>query len=238
MEGENTQQTPAVIAPAQNYAIPFAIVIAGLAIAGAIYFSGEKGITPAQEVTSIPPVTKADHILGDPNAKIIIVEYSDTECPYCKTFHPTMQRIMSEYGKDSKVAWVYRQFPIASLHPKAHYESQATECAAKLGGNTKFWEYLDKVFELTPGNNRLDEAELPKIAESVGLDVPAFNKCLTSGEMKAVVDAQMAGGSKAGVTGTPYPIVLIDKKVAGTIGGALPYEDLKRSIDATLAEQK
>ncbi len=223
-------------AASQNYAVPFAIVIAGFAIAGAIYFGdGKKPDVAAQPAGTVDPVTSADHILGNPNAKVVIVEYSDTECPYCKTFHATMNRIMSEYGKDGNVAWVYRQFPIESLHPiKAHNEAEATECANKLGGNTKFWEYINKVFETTPSNNRLDQAELPKIAKTIGLDVAEFNKCLDGDEMKAVVDAGLASGNKAGVSGTPYSIILVNKKPVSGINGAQPYEVVKATIDELL----
>src|SRR6185436_7093141 len=83
------------------------------------------------------PVTEKDHILGNPNAEVIMVEYSDLECPFCKEFHSTLRRVMNEYGKDGKVAWVYRHFPIDSLHPKARKEAEATECAAELGGESK-----------------------------------------------------------------------------------------------------
>lgn len=231
------ENTPVPKVPlAQNYAIPFAIVIAGLAIAGAIYFGdGKKGAIPtaAQPNGIVESVTATDHIVGNPNAKIIIVEYSDTECPFCKSFHPTMQRIMNEYGKDGKVAWVYRHFPLP-FHTKAPKEAEATECANKLGGNTKFWEYINKVFEITPGNNQLDPAELPKIAKTVGLDVDAFNKCLDSNDMKVIVDKNLASGQKAGVGGTPYSIILVDKKAVSSINGAQPYEQVKAQIDATL----
>lgn len=239
MEGQNTP--PVAMPAAQNYAIPFAIVIAGLAIAGAVYFGGQRNgnlvatagaVNPNGSV--VDPVLPTEHILGNPNAKVVIVEYSDPECPFCKMFHPTMQRIMSEYGQSGNVAWVYRQFPIASLHPKAHHESEAVECANKLGGNTKFWEYINKIFEITPGNNQLDPAELPKIAKTVGLDVDAFNTCLNSNEMVSVVDKSLASGDRAGVTGTPYSIVLVDKKPSASINGAQPYEAVKATIDQFL----
>ena len=233
MEEMNTTGAPQMRA-SQNYAIPFAIVIAGLAIAGAIYFGdGKKSAVATQPSGTVDPVTSSDHILGNPNAKVVIVEYSDTECPFCKSFHPTMNRIMSEYGKDGKVAWVYRHFPLP-FHTKAPKEAQATECANKLGGNTKFWEYINKVFEVTPGNNQLDPAELPKIAKTVGLDVTAFNKCLESGEMKKTVDAGIASGQKAGVSGTPYSIILVNKKSVTGINGAQPYEVVKATIDELL----
>lgn len=234
----NPETPTAPVAPAtQNYAIPFAIVIAGLAIAGAIYFGdGKKGTIPVaaqQANTTVDPVTSSDHILGNPNAKVVIVEYSDTECPFCKMFHPTMQRIMSEYGKDGQVAWVYRHFPLP-FHSKAPNEAMATECANKLGGNTKFWEYLSKVFETTQGNNQLDPAELPKIAKTVGLDEAAFSACLSSGEMKTIVDKDLASGTKAGVNGTPYSIILVNKKVVSSVNGAQPYESVKAAIDQAL----
>lgn len=240
MEEENTNQV--TTAQGSSYAIPFAIIVAGLAIALAVYFGeGKSNNLPTQRQGGnapkalVDPVTSADHILGNPNAKVVIVEYSDTECPYCKSFHATMNRIMSEYGDSGQVAWVYRHFPIEKLHPiKAQNEAEATECANKLGGNTKFWEYINKLFEITPSNNRLDQAELPKIAKTIGLDVTAFNKCLESGEMKSVVNAGIASANKAGVNGTPYSFILVNKKVAGGIEGAQPYEQVKAQIDALL----
>lgn len=233
MEEMNTVSAPQASAP-QNYAIPFAIVIAGLAIAGAIYFGGGKNTAvTAQPTGSVEAVTSTDHILGNPNAKLVVVEYSDTECPFCKSFHPTMQRIINDYGNDGKVAWVYRHFPLPS-HTKAPREAEATECANKLGGNTKFWEYLDGVFQITTGNDQLDPAELPKIAEAIGLDLNAFNVCLDSGEMKSIVDKHLASGRKAGVNGTPFSIILVNKKPVASINGALSYEQVKAQIDELL----
>jgi len=106
----------------------------------------------------LKPVSESDHILGNIAAKIIIVEYSDLECPFCKVFHNTMHQVVKEYA--GEVAWVYRHFPIASLHPKAFHEAEATECAWEQGGNEVFWKYMDKLFEVTPSNNGLEESLL------------------------------------------------------------------------------
>lgn len=237
MEGENKHPIHVPKSAAQNYAIPFAIVIAGLAIAGAIYFGNTKKPEPvvaqANGVASVDPVTSSDHILGNPKAKIMIVEYSDTECPFCKMFDATMQRIMSDYGQSGSVAWTYRHFPLP-FHSKAPKEAEATECVNKLGGNAKFWEYITKIFDTTEGNNTLDEAQLPKIASSIGIKVDDFNKCLSSGEMKAIVDADAASGTKAGVNGTPFSIILVDGKPVAEINGAQPYEAVKAQIDTLL----
>ena len=118
----------------------------------------ETGDTEIASETSftLDPVTPADHILGNPNAEVFIVEYSDLECPFCKQFHKSMLEIMSEYGAEGKVAWVYRHFPLDQLHSKARKEAEATECATELGGNDAFWEYTNKIFEITPSNNGLN----------------------------------------------------------------------------------
>lgn len=218
-----------------NLAIPFAIIIAGFAIAAAIYFGNSKtnAQQPNQAPTVFAPVTAADHILGNPKAKVIIVEYSDTECPFCKVFHQTMNDIMNEYGASGNVAWVYRQFPL-SIHPKAPKEAEATECVGKLGGNEKFWQYLNKIFEVTPSNNGLNPTLLPSIAKDLGIDEAAFTACLSSGETKARIDADLASGLKAGVAGTPHSLIIVKGKIVGVIGGAQPIAAVKEAIDAAL----
>ena len=130
-----------------NLTIPAAIVIAGVLIAGAVYLGGSSFTgSPASSETGgeieINPIGDKDHILGSPNAKIVVVEYSDTECPFCKSFHETMNRIVDEYGKNGDVAWVYRHFPLDTIHSKARKEAEATECAAQLGGDAQFWGYI------------------------------------------------------------------------------------------------
>lgn len=95
------------------------------------------------EVGEVEPVSDADHIRGSLDAKVKIIEYSDLECPFCATLHPTLQTIMQDF--DGDVAWVYRHFPL-EFHPSAKPLAIGSECAAQLGGNDKFWEYIDYVF--------------------------------------------------------------------------------------------
>lgn len=106
---------------------------------------------------TIDPVSSDEHIWGDANASIVIVEYSDLECPFCKAFHTTLLEVVKN---NPDVAWVYRHYPIPQLHPKAFHEAEATECAWAQGGNVAFWKYTNKIFEITPSNNRLEESEL------------------------------------------------------------------------------
>ncbi len=183
---------------------------------------------------SMRPVSSADHILGNPNADVIIVEYSDTECPFCKQFNVTLDRVMSEYGKDGRVAWVYRHFPIDSLHPRSRKEAEALECANEIGGAAKFWAYEDMIYNVTTSNNTLDPAQLPVIAKNVGVDVTKFNTCLASGKYAAKVEADYEDAVKAGGQGTPNSILVSKDGTKTVVQGAQPYEALKATIDALL----
>src|SRR6185436_18063829 len=107
-----------------KFLIPSAIVVAGALVAFAIYAGGAKSPAALNQATpeeiTVPAVTDKDHVRGNPDAQVTIIEYSDTECPFCKTFHNTLKTLTTSYG--DKVAWVYRQFPIAQLHSKAPNE--------------------------------------------------------------------------------------------------------------------
>jgi len=230
-----------------NLSVPAAIVIAGALIAGAVYFGTLKNAPTAgnnqpQKVAEQPTgtldqmkaISKDDHIRGNPNAPVKIVEYSDTECPFCKRFHDTMKQVMDEYGKDGKVAWVYRNFPLDQLHPKARNEAAAIECAGDLGGNDKFWAYADRLYEVTPSNNGLDPAELPRIAQYVGLDTAKFNACLTSGRFAKHIEEDVQNATATGGNGTPWSIVVGKNNKKYPLSGAQPYASVKQLIDLAL----
>lgn len=228
----------------EKLSVPIAIVIAGALIGGSLYYSNMKiagqpvvktvELNTSEDTDNMRPVSADDHILGNPNAELKIVEYSDLECPYCKVFHATMKRVMSEYGQSGKVAWVYRHFPIDSLHKKARKEAEATECANELGGSQKFWEFTDLVYTTTNSNDSLPESELPKIAQKIGLDVKAFNTCLSSGKYADKVEADYQDAVKAGGRGTPNSIIVSKDGTKTVVQGAQPYESLKAVIDALL----
>lgn len=190
---------------------------------------------------AVKPVDGDDHILGDPSALVKLVEFSDFECPFCKRTHGTFKQIMAEYGKAGKVAWVYRHFPLDSLHKKARKEAQASECANELGGNDAFWAYSDRLFEITPSNDRLDLSLLPKIAEEVGLDRGAFEACL-AGDMRGGkyadhIESDVQDAVASGGTGTPYIVVIAPSGEAFPISGAQPYSAFKSIIELALSKQ-
>ena len=232
----------------QKLAIPIAIIIAGSIIAGAI-FIGMKGRgasvvvqpqnaqQPTGNIEEMMPITSEDHIRGDVNAPVKIVEYSDTECPFCKRFHTTLLKVIDEYGASGKVAWVYRHFPLDQLHSKARKEAEATECAAELGGNDTFWAYLDRMMEVTPANNGLDPAELPKIAQFVGLDTAKFNDCLSSGKFAQKIEEHVQNAFATGGNGTPWSIVVAKSGKKYPLSGAQPYDSVKQLIEIALKDQ-
>lgn len=227
--------------------LPVTIIVAGLIVAGSIFFLNR---TPNQVVSvSKSPVTKAevappadprpisssDHILGNPSAEVFIIEYSDLECEFCKEFHATMQKIMDEFGKTGRVAWVYRQFPIVELHPKAMAEAEAAECAGGFGGNVAFWKYIDRIFEITPSQNGLDPAKLPEVAREISLDADAFSTCLASGQMKSRIEADSADAIASGASGTPF-VHIISKNGKKSFTGGQSYLALRIMINQALVE--
>jgi len=187
-------------------------------------------------------VTDADHILGNPNAPIKLVEYSDPSCPFCRLFTPTVEKVMDDYGASGQVAWVYRSFPLDKpdangdvLHKNAGHESQALECAAKVGGNDKFWIFLKRLYTVTPSvtgqtPNGLDQTQLPVIAKFASIDVTSFNDCLESGIMKTKVEADYTDGINAGVNGTPFSIFVLSKPVPTSFDNVLSSLILKMKI--------
>lgn len=172
----------------------------------------------------VRPVDATDHVLGPTDAKVTVIEYSDFECPFCKRFFPTVKQLLQEYPKD--VRFVYRHFPLNSIHPSAQKAAEGTECAAKLGGNDAFWKLHDKIFERAPS---ITPDVVVSLAKEIGLNEGQFKTCLDSGEMAAKVNKDLQEGSAAGVQGTPATFIN-----GSLISGAVPYETIKAGIEAEL----
>lgn len=233
--------------------IPFAIIIAGVIIAAAVIFSvndiwsttsgadstrqqaSAQAAATSPSISNIIPVSSGDHIRGNPNAVVKVVEFSDLECPFCKQFQPTMEQVLAAYG--DKVAWVYRHYPIAQLHPKAQHEAVASECAAEQGGNDMFWKYIDNIFRITPSNNQLDPSQLDVVAEGLGLDMQKFHSCLSSNRYDQKISSQIEDATNSGASGTPYSVVIVGNKPVDSIGGAYDFSSVKQIIDSALAKQ-
>jgi protein-disulfide isomerase len=227
-------------------AIPIAIVLGFGLIALAIYFSGlgaapapvaapTETDTPTTASGKIRPVDSTDYIKGNPNAPILVVEYSDYDCPFCKNFHETMNRVMDDYGITGKVAWVYRQFPLTQLHPNAERISQTALCVGELGGNDAFWEFSDLIFGERNLNEPTNITKLPEYAAKVGVAEPDLLACLESGRHQKTVQDSLQDGFQAGIQGTPKSFVIVGNQMA-PIDGAQPYAVVKQAIDNLLSQ--
>jgi protein-disulfide isomerase len=180
-----------------------------------------------------------DPILGDKNAKVTIIEFSDYECPFCKRhFTDTYPQLVKEYIDKGLVKLVFRDLPL-SFHQNAPKEAEAAECARKQGGDSVYFKFHDQIFTKTTSNGTgLALTELPKIASNLGLDSNKFQKCLDSGEMKSEVDKDLSDAGKVGANGTPA--FFIGKSTDdGTIeapltSGAQPFSVFKTIIDELL----
>ncbi len=108
--------------------------------------SGKANTPEDPKLKNYRPVDEGDHMLGNANASVTLIEYSDFQCPYCKTFHPTVKRVLADYG--DQVNWVYRHFPLETIHPNARPMAHAAECVAEAKGNDAFWQFSDLLFGL------------------------------------------------------------------------------------------
>jgi len=179
----------------------------------------------AEMVKNVDKVSNEDHIYGNADAKISLIEYSDFQCPYCKRFHPTPKALVDEYDN---VNWIYRHYPLSFHDPAATLQAMASECAAELGGNDAFWDYADGLYEQNPKDN----SSLVALAADQGLDEASFKTCLDSEKYKQKVKDQMQNGVDSGVRGTPGTIVLNNETgEAKLLSGAQKADAFKKLID-------
>ncbi|HYF29425.1 MAG TPA: thioredoxin domain-containing protein [Candidatus Paceibacterota bacterium] len=220
--------------------IPSAIIIAGVILALTVFVirSGSAGppATPMPEM--IEPVAVADHIIGNPEAPVTIVEYSDIDSDDGKSFHAALAQLMTEYAPDGKVALVYRHLPLTTVHEFAQRHAEAAECAASLGRADSFWRFIDQAHTLAPGGAELNPTSYPSIAAALGIEEGTFTECVNSGRFSAKVRAQAHDALGAGAEGAPFTVLLIKGAKPVAINGALPYTALKELVDRSLAKVK
>lgn len=213
--------------------VPLAIVIGGIIVAGALYLSLPKR-SSGGDASLIRPVSAADHILGNPAAPVVIIEYTDFDCQYCKAFDDTMHQLMANEGTTGKVAWVMREFPLTEIHPDALALAQAAECAAQAGGNEKFWDFEEALFK----NQPVDPARLGPLAAASGVPGTPFASCYATASttMTTGIMASRQNAFDIGATGTPYSVILKNGAVAAVMDGAYTYDALKALVDQALGQ--
>ncbi len=236
MDTQTPTKQPSISLPAAI--LSGAVVIA---IALIVVFAPKKAATVDTtvpgEITSVPAdvatIRANDHVRGNAaTAEVAIIEYSDSDCPYCVRFHPTLEQVYSEYN--GKVAWVYRHFPL-SIHPNAVTEAVALECAAQLGGNDAFNKYLDTVINVTLNPDPTSNQALTAYATAQGIDAALFKQCAAGTTASNRVKADMTEAQAIGAQGTPFSI-LVNLKTGEQliIPGAYPIEEVRARIDSLL----
>lgn len=223
----------------KNLDIQTSVLLAAVIIAGSVVYATHSLKSPnpgaAAAAAALAPqaagakvsVVERKDAPRQGNGKLVIYEFSDFQCPYCKRFtDEAYKQIKQKYVDTGKVTIVFRHLPL-SFHPFAQKAAEAAECANAQG---KFWAYHDKLFAtaVQDGSN-LSVSNLKRYAVELGLNSATFDSCLDNGEKADVVKADIAAGSQAGVSGTPSFIIDGEKVV-----GAQPYENFKQVIDAAL----
>lgn len=183
------------------------------------------GMTPGKFL-SLPEVGADDLVLGNRDAKVKVVEFSDFQCPYCKAFQPAIKQMLDEYG--DRVTYVYKQFPLTSIHPQAEDAALAVECANEQG---KWFEYGDNLFaKQDEWGKAVGTQKFKDYARALRLDTVKFSQCLDTDKYADRIREQLSEGEKFGITGTPGTFVN-----GKFIGGYVGYDDLKKMIDDELA---
>lgn len=237
-----------------SWLVPVAIVICILLIGGAVYYKDKvkPGNNATSTASSISPalsqilepakdvnmsvfrtVDATDKLRGSASAPIKVVVYTDLECPACKYFHQQLKLVEDKYVTSGKLAVVYRDFPLDALHPKARNEFLAAECVNSLGGNEKYWQFIDKIFEITPANNGLDPAKLDETAKSFGVDSKTFTACMSTKKFADKIQASVTEGEKLGVNGTPFFVIVTPDQSIPVFGG-VPADRLSAAFDVLL----
>jgi protein-disulfide isomerase len=172
-------------------------------------------------------------IKGDPDAPITIVEYSDYQCPFCESYvRETLPQLTENYIDTGIVRYVFKDFPLTSIHPQAVEAAAAARCARELGGDDAYWEMHDLLFAGQQGwsGNPEYEAVFKGYAGELGLDETGFGECLGSGRHTAAVLADLEEGAGFGVSGTPAFFIN-----TLPLRGAQPYEVFVQVIEELLA---
>ena len=223
----------------KSLTVPIAICIAGVVVAGAVYFAVSSQEPSTSSGTGNPalvrPVGPSDHILGNPTAPVKIVEYADFDCEYCKGFDASLHQIVATEGSSGQVAWVYREFPLVEIHPGAMKHAEAAECVAQTSGNDAFWKFADSLF----ANQPVDPSRYGALAEAAGVtNGDAFAHCYANASttVDARITADRQNAFDSGARGTPYSLILVAGQAPVVMDGAYSYDAAKQLVDNALAE--
>jgi len=189
--------------------------------------------TPTNPTNIEITIESNDPVAGDQNAQVSIIEFSDFQCPFCERAYSTSVADLknSDAFKNGEINFIYKHFPLNSIHPLAQKAAEASVCAQNQG---KFWEYHDKLFE---NQQALEIANLKSYATQLGLNTAQFNTCLDSGASKDKVARDLEAATTAGGTGTPYFIIYNkENKKTASLSGAVPYAQIEAAVESVKVE--
>ncbi len=231
-----TMMTPTQLR--EQFMIPGAIVLAGIILAITIYEvrTTHNASGAAGNPSMVRPVSLKDHVLGNPNAPVVVVEYADMDSDFSKQMQATMEQIMTEYAAGGKVAWVYRHFPLTTLHENAESHAEAAECAALLGRPDAFWRFIDALQADPSFGIGLSTDQYGPILSQLSVNGDGFATCLSSGRFQKAVFQDYGNALDSGAEGSPYSVILIKGQKPATVNGTLSYEQMKLLIDQSIAK--
>jgi len=237
-----------------SWLVPVAIVICIVLIGGAVYFK-DKPLTDKQSLTAsvvltdelknlISPaegvnlstlrqIDSTDALRGSGEAPVKFIVYTDLECPACKYFHQQLKSIEKDYIDSGKLAIVARDFPLDSLHQKSRAEHLAAACVKDLGGADKFWQFLDKIFEITPSNDGLDLAKLSETAKSLKVDMKKYDDCVNNKKLADSIEKTVQEAIGLGAQGTPF-FIITTKNYTIPVFGGYPADRLAQIVDSLI----
>lgn len=190
--------------------------------------------SPTATVETKSLIKNAAQTLGSKDAKIVVVEFSDYQCPFCRSwFNSAKTQLDNDYIKNGKVLFVYKDFPL-SFHPMAPVYAEAARCSGEQG---KYWEMHDKIFAEQDKKGQgtvfdLTKDDVNNWAKQLGLKETEFNSCLDSGKFSQEIQANFDEGAQLGVSGTPSFFIGKIDGTAQKIVGAQPYSVFKQAIDS------
>jgi len=220
------------------------LLLAVMVVVGFIAFTGNGGsptgevvgaptavpIAPSQQPSVVSASADDDPFLGDENAPVTLIEFSDYQCPFCGRFwSQTLDQIKIDYIDTGKVKFVYRDFPLDSIHPLATPAAEAAECVrdAAGGSDEAYFEYHDKIFT---NQASLSNENLKVWAQELGYNI---DNCLSSGKFTAEVRKDLADATASGGRGTPYFVIIGSNGQGTPLSGAQPYSAFKQILDAS-----
>ncbi|MDB4992550.1 MAG: oxidoreductase [Parcubacteria group bacterium] len=222
----------------EAWLIPGAILAAGLVLAVGIYLDRSHKVEGSvkADITLLHPVTVNDHIVGNPSAPVIFVEYADIDSSYSKSFQQTMEQLTAAYASGGQIAWVYRHMPLIDQHLHAAEHAEAAECIASLGGQNIFFRFIDALNSTAPGELQFDPDNYDSVVSSLGILPESFNACLSAHSFQNKVGSDFQNAIAIGAGGSPFTVLLVKGQQPVTIDGAIPYDALKKIVDTAIAQ--